>query len=48
MDYFNALNRYQLGFPATNRSSSSFGEITSKSGGGNRQGLISAGPALLD
>jgi len=42
MDYFNAFNRYQLGYPTSNISSSSLGEIISKTGGGNRQGQISA------
>lgn len=41
MDYFNAFNRYQWAYPTTNISSATFGEVL-ESGGGNRQGQISA------
>ena len=42
MDFFNAFNRHQWAYPNTDISSSSFGQVLSKAGGGNRQGQISA------
>ena len=42
MDFFNALNRHQWAYPNTDISSSSFGKLLSKAGGGNRQGQFSA------
>jgi hypothetical protein len=42
MDYFNALNRTQIGWPSTNINASNFGEINNKFGAANRQGQIQA------
>jgi hypothetical protein len=40
MDYFNALNRTQIGWPSTDINASNFGTISNKFAGGNRQGQI--------
>ena len=41
MDYFNAFNRWQMGWPSTNINASNFGEINGKWSEPNRQGQIS-------
>lgn len=42
MDYFNACNRTQVGWPSTNINASNFGEINNKFAAANRQGQIQA------
>ncbi|HWE85580.1 MAG TPA: carboxypeptidase-like regulatory domain-containing protein [Terracidiphilus sp.] len=42
MDYFNAFNRTQIGWPSTNINASNFGTINSAFAGGNRQGQVQA------
>jgi hypothetical protein len=42
MDYFNAFNRTQEPFPNTTANSPTFGEVTTKFAGGNREGQIQA------
>jgi len=37
MDYFNAFNRPSMGYPNTDISNPTFGEVLSKAGRGNRQ-----------
>jgi hypothetical protein len=40
MDFFDALNRTQIGWPTTDINNSNFGSINNKFAGGNRQGQI--------
>lgn len=40
MDYFDAFNRTQIGWPTTDINNSNFGYINNKFAGGNRQGQI--------
>jgi hypothetical protein len=40
MDYFNALNRTQIGWPSTDINASNFGTINNKFAAANRQGQI--------
>ncbi len=40
MDYFDALNRTQIGWPTTDINNSNFGFVNYKFNGGNRQGQI--------
>lgn len=42
MDYFNAFNRTQIGWPSTNLNASNFGEINNKFSAANRQGQVEA------
>jgi hypothetical protein len=42
MDYFNAFNRTQIGWPSTNINASNFGTINSRFGTANRQGQVEA------
>lgn len=42
MDYFNAFNRTQIGWPSTDINASNFGEINNKFAAANRQGQVQA------